>query len=71
MIIVSKASVILRWSLEKASESDQVQARLFQDAILTEQIEIKLPTLWRFEFGHVLDLRQPELAKELLRVLLT
>jgi len=70
MIIVPNASVILKWALEKASDSDQVQARFLQDAIRTEQIEIRLPTLWRFEVGHVLHLRQPKLAKELLSVLL-
>jgi len=71
MIIVPDASVILKWVLEKASEADQVQAREFQEAILTDQVEIRLPTLWRFEVGNVLGLKQPKLAKELLNVLLS
>ena len=70
MIIVPDASVVLKWVLEKASESDQVQARWLQDAILTDQLEIRLPTLWRFEVGNVLGLKQPKLARELLSVLL-
>ena len=70
MIIVLDASVVLKWVLEKASESDQVQARWLQEAILTDRLEIRLPTLWRFEVGNVLGLKQPKLARELLSVLL-
>ena len=71
MIIVPDASVILKWVLEKASESDQVQARWLQEAILADQVEIRiLPTLWRFEVGNVLGLKQPKLAKELFSVLM-
>jgi predicted nucleic acid-binding protein len=70
MIIVPDASVVLKWVLEKASEADQVQARWLQEAILTDRLEIRLPTLWRFEVGNVLGLKQPKLARELLSVLL-
>ncbi len=70
MIIVPDASVILKWVLEKSSEPDQVQARGLQEAILADQAEIKLPTLWRFEVGNVLGLKQPKLARELLSALL-
>ena len=70
MIIVLDASVILKWVLEKASEPDQVQARWLQEAILTDQVEIKLPALWRFEVGNVLGLKQPALATGLLSALL-
>jgi len=70
MIIVPDASVLLKWVLEKTSEPDQVQARWLQEGILTDQVEIKLPVLWRFEVGNVLGLKQPKLAKELLHVLL-
>lgn len=70
MIIVPDASVILKWVLEKSSEPDQVQARWLQEAILTDQVEIRLPTLWRFEVGNVLGLKLPTLATELLSMLL-
>ena len=70
MIIVLDASVILKWVLEKASEPDQVQARWLQDGILTDQVEIKLPALWRFEVGNALGLKQPDLATGLLSALL-
>jgi predicted nucleic acid-binding protein len=70
MIIVPDASVILKWVLEKSSEPDQVQARWLQAAVLANHVEIRLPTLWRFEVGNVLGLKQPTLATELLSVLL-
>ena len=70
MIVVPDASVILKWVLEKASEPDQVHARSLQAAILSGQVDVRLPTLWRFEVGNVLGLKQPTLAKELLSVLL-
>jgi predicted nucleic acid-binding protein len=70
MNIVPDASVILKWVLEKASEPDQVQAHWLQEGILADQIEIRLPTLWRYEVGNVLGLKQPDLATELLSVLL-
>lgn len=70
MIVVPDASVILKWALEKADEPDQVQARFLQEAILNNQVEILLPTLWRFEVGNVLGLKQPKLARELLSALL-
>lgn len=70
MIVVPDASVILKWVLEKASEPDQVQARLLQEAILNNQVEIRVPTLWRYEVGNVLGLKQPKLARELLSALL-
>ncbi len=70
MIIVPDASVILKWVLEKSSEPDQVQSRWLQAAMLANHVEIQLPTLWRFEVGNVLGLKQPTLATELLSVLL-
>jgi len=70
MIIVPDASVILKWVLEKSSEPDQVQARWLQEAILDDQVEIRLPGLWRYEVGNILGLKQPKLAKELFSVLL-
>ena len=68
MIIVPDASVILKWVLEKSSEPDQVQARWLQEAILTDQVEIRLPTLWRFEVANVLGLKRPVLTTELVNV---
>ena len=70
MIIVPDASVILKWVLEKESEPDYSRAIELQEAFLAEQIEIRLPTLWRYEVGNVLGLKKPAMAGELMSALL-
>jgi hypothetical protein len=70
MIIVPDASVILKWVLEKEDEPDHRQAFRLQEALVGEQIEIRLPALWRYEVGNVLGLKQPAMAMELLSTLL-
>lgn len=70
MIVVPDASVILKWVLQKEEESDALQARRLQEVFLAEGIEIRVPTLWRYEIGNVLGLKQPRLATELMSALL-
>ncbi len=70
MIIVPDASVILKWVLEQEDEPDHPQALHLQHALLAEQVDIRLPTLWRYEVGNVLGLKQPVLAAELMSALL-
>ena len=70
MIIVPDASVILKWVLEKEDEPDYSRAIELQEALLDEHIEIKLPTLWRYEVGNVLGLKKPAMAGELMSALL-
>lgn len=70
MIIVPDASVILKWVLEREQEADLAQALLLQEALVAEQIEIRLPSLWRYEVGNVLGLKKPAMAKELMIALL-
>jgi predicted nucleic acid-binding protein len=41
-----------------------------QQALLDELIEIRLPTLWRYEVGNVLGLKKPTVAVELMSALL-
>ena len=53
MIIVPDASVILKWVLEKEDEPDHRQAFRLQEGLVAEQIEIRLPALWRYEVGNV------------------
>jgi predicted nucleic acid-binding protein len=71
MIIVPDASVILKWVLEKEDEPDHHQTLLLQEALVAEQIEIRLPALWRYEVGNVLGLKQPAMAMELMSALLS
>ncbi|MGH7209234.1 MAG: type II toxin-antitoxin system VapC family toxin [Nitrospiraceae bacterium] len=70
MIVVPDASVILKWVLQKDEESDFPQAFRLQEVFLAEGIEIRVPTLWRYEVGNVLGLKQPRMAMELMSALL-
>ena len=70
MIIVPDASVLLKWVLEKENESSYLQALNLQNAFLAEEVELRVPTLWRYEVGNVLGLKQPRLAGDLMQALL-
>ena len=70
MIVVPDASVLLKWVLQKEKEPDQRQAMALQQAFLNETVEVRLPTLWRYEVGNVLGLKSPALAIDLMSTLL-
>lgn len=70
MIVVPDASVILKWVLQKENEPDFSHAVRLQEALLADEVEVLLPTLWRYEVGNVLGLKQPALAEELMSALL-
>ena len=70
MIVVPDASVILKWVLERDDEPDHLQALTLQERLLAEEIEIRMPTLWRYEVGNVLGLKKPRMATELMGALL-
>ncbi len=70
MIVVPDASVILKWVLERDEGKDLPKALELQRAFLSEAIDLQVPTLWRYEVGNVLGLKQPELAAELMSALL-
>ena len=70
MVVVPDASVILKWVLQKEGERDTPQALDLLDAFLKETIEIRLPSLWRYEVGNILGLKQAALATALMSALL-
>jgi predicted nucleic acid-binding protein len=70
MIIVPDASVILKWVLEKEDEPGYSQALKLQQALLAEEVEVCMPTLWRYEVGNVLGMKKPRMAVELMSALL-
>jgi len=70
MIVVPDASVILKWVLEKEDEPGHIQASRLQEALLADQLEIRVPTLWRYEVGNVLGIKKPTMAVELMSALL-
>lgn len=70
MIVVPDASVLLKWVLEKEEPASYQQALHLQAAFLAEEVELQVPTLWRYEVGNVLGLKQPRLAGDLMKALL-
>jgi len=70
MIVVPDASVILKWVLEREDEPGHAHAMKFQEALLAEEVEIQVPSLWRYEAGNVLGLKKPGMAMELMSALL-
>lgn len=70
MIVVPDASVILKWVLEKGEGKEVVKALELQSAFIVEDLDLQVPTLWQYEVGNVLGLKQPELAGELMKALL-
>jgi predicted nucleic acid-binding protein len=70
MIVVPDASVILKWVLEREDEPGHAQAVKLQESLLAEEIEMCVPTLWRYEVGNVLGLKKPGMAMELMSALL-
>jgi predicted nucleic acid-binding protein len=40
-----------------------------QNAFIAGELELQVPTLWQYEVGNVLRLKQPELAGELMKAL--
>jgi len=70
MIVVPDASVILKWVLEKGEGKEVSKALELQNAFIAEDIDLQIPTLWQYEVGNVLGLKQPELADDLMKALL-
>lgn len=70
VVIVPDASVILKWILEREDESGCLQAFRLLKAYEAETIDLRLPTLWRYEAGNILGTKQPEHAGEAMKVLL-
>jgi predicted nucleic acid-binding protein len=70
MVVVPDASVILKWVLQREDEPDFRAALRVLHEYLEERIEIRLPTLWRYEVGNILVVKQPGLAIEVMETLL-
>jgi len=70
VIIIPDASVILKWVLEKGEGEEVSKALELQNAFVGEALDLQVPTLWQYEVGNVLGLKQPKLAGELMKALL-
>ena len=71
MVVVPDASVVLKWVLQREDEPDSPVALRVLQEYLEERIEIRLPSLWRYEVGNILALKQPGLASESMETLLS
>lgn len=69
-VVVPDASVLIKWALESAEENDRDRALAVRDAWLSGSCHLLLPSLWAYEVGNVLGLKQPKLAKSLMETLL-
>jgi predicted nucleic acid-binding protein len=61
---------MLKWVLESTDEEDRNRALEIREAWVTGKCAIVVPSLWFFEVGNILGLKQPRLAAPLMRVLI-
>jgi len=68
-VVVPDASVLLKWVLESDDEEDRNRALTIREAWLAGRCSIVLPSLWYFEVGNVLGLKQPNMADQFMELL--
>lgn len=70
-VVVPDASVILKWVLPDPSGEEGLDAALrLRDAVISEKVSVKVPSLWLFEVGNTLTRRFPRQAAETLQLLM-
>ncbi len=67
-VLVPDASVLLKWALQ-SSEEDQDLALALKDAWLSSTCRLAVPSLWIYEVGNVLGLKQPERSGAILQTM--
>jgi predicted nucleic acid-binding protein len=67
-VLVPDASVLLKWILRSNEEPDRDRALELKTAWIEDRCELIVPSLWVFEVGNVLGLKQPTTAAALLQV---
>src|SRR5215831_15218332 len=68
--LVPDASVLLKWVMDSEDEEDRDRALEIREAWLSGRCEIALPSLWFFEVGNILGMKQPKLAASLMQLLI-
>lgn len=68
-VVVPDASVILKWVLREPDEEARDPALRLRDSWLDGALDLVVPSLWIFEVGNVLGLKQPRLANALLQTI--
>ncbi|MFO1400081.1 MAG: type II toxin-antitoxin system VapC family toxin [Steroidobacteraceae bacterium] len=69
-IVVPDASVIVKWVLPSEGEDDAARALALRDAIVREQVHVRVPSLWLYEVGNTIARRFPEHAAPWLAALM-
>lgn len=69
-VIVPDASVLLKWVLRSADEEDQAPALALKTAWVEGAVDVVVPTIWLYEVGNVLGLKEPTKAANLFRAML-
>ena len=69
-VLVPDASVLLKWILRSDDEPDRDRALALKSAWLDDACDLVVPTLWVFEVGNVLGLKEPTMAASLLQAML-
>jgi predicted nucleic acid-binding protein len=67
-VIVPDASVLLKWTLS-SNEEDGDRALALRDAWLSGACEILVPSLWIYEVGNILGMKQAAAADTLLQAM--
>ena len=70
-VVVPDASVILKWVLPDPSGEEGLDAALrLRDAVISEKVYVKVPSLWLYEVGNTLTRRFPGQAADALQLLI-
>jgi predicted nucleic acid-binding protein len=69
-VIVPDASVLLKWVIESKDEKDRERALEIRDAWIADRCAIVLPSLWLFEVGNILGIKQRKHAEALMTILI-
>ena len=70
-VVVPDASVILIWVLPDPSGEEGLDAALrLRDAVISEKVYVKVPSLWLYEVGNTLTRRFPRQAADALQLLI-
>ena len=70
LVVVPDASVILKWVLPPADETDLRCALALRDAFAAGNVRALVPTLWIYEVGNLLARERPDEASRLLDMLI-
>ena len=69
-LLVPDASVLLKWVLESDDEENRDCAAEIRHSWLSGSCTIVVPSLWAFEVGNIIGMKEPRLGGELMGILI-